>query len=262
MPAPIELGSLLFTAVEPHRGHEVAYNRWYQSDHFYAGCMVGAHQFAGARFVATKRLKALRSPASSLMCEDPAGGSFLSIYWVLKGFHDEWVDWAVTTVNELHAEGRMFDERDHTHTGVYEHHSSVQRTPTGTSIELALDRHFAGVIVTAGELIDGSTLDEVATWTSDVWEPQASASEWGPEVIGTSRLMPLPSNAPGVPEVVENNARFLQLHFVDHDPAHQWEAGYGRWADALADSGLATHIWTAPYLATVHGTDTYTDELW
>ena len=31
---PIKLGSMLLTLVEPHRGHEVAYNRWYERDHF------------------------------------------------------------------------------------------------------------------------------------------------------------------------------------------------------------------------------------
>ena len=50
---PIKLGSMLLTLVEPHRGHEVAYNRWYERDHFYAGCMVGPYNFAGRRFVAT-----------------------------------------------------------------------------------------------------------------------------------------------------------------------------------------------------------------
>ena len=38
---PIKLGSILLTVVEPRRGHEVAYNRWYERDHFYAGCMIG-----------------------------------------------------------------------------------------------------------------------------------------------------------------------------------------------------------------------------
>ena len=53
---PVKLGSMLFTVVEPHRGHEVAYNRWYERDHFYAGCMVGPYNFAGRRFVATAEL--------------------------------------------------------------------------------------------------------------------------------------------------------------------------------------------------------------
>ena len=59
---PIRIGTMLYTLVEPHRGHEVAYNRWYERDHFYAGCQIGAYNFAGARFVATAPLKALRYP--------------------------------------------------------------------------------------------------------------------------------------------------------------------------------------------------------
>ncbi|MEY2643042.1 MAG: hypothetical protein RLZZ368_1689, partial [Actinomycetota bacterium] len=39
---PIELGTLLFTMVEPHKGYEVEYNRWYERDHFYGGVLVGA----------------------------------------------------------------------------------------------------------------------------------------------------------------------------------------------------------------------------
>ena len=59
---PIRIGTMLYTLVEPHRGHEVAYNRWYERDHFYAGCQIGAFNFAGARFVATAPLKGLRYP--------------------------------------------------------------------------------------------------------------------------------------------------------------------------------------------------------
>jgi hypothetical protein len=54
---PVKLGSMLFTIVEPHAGHEVAYNRWYERDHFYAGCLIGPYNFAGKRWVATRDLK-------------------------------------------------------------------------------------------------------------------------------------------------------------------------------------------------------------
>ena len=54
----VRLGSALFTLVEPHRGHEVAYNRWYERDHFYAGCMIGPW-YRGRRRCA---------PASSRTC--------------------------------------------------------------------------------------------------------------------------------------------------------------------------------------------------
>ena len=42
---PIKIGQMLFTMVDPNRGHEVAYNRWYERDHFYAGCMTGPGWF-------------------------------------------------------------------------------------------------------------------------------------------------------------------------------------------------------------------------
>ena len=33
-------------------------------------------------------------------------------------------------------------------------------------------------------------------------------------------------------------------------------------AQAIEDSGLATHVWTGPFIQTDFGTDKYTDELW
>ena len=33
---PVPLDRMLFTMVDPHRGFEVAHNRWYERDHFYA----------------------------------------------------------------------------------------------------------------------------------------------------------------------------------------------------------------------------------
>ena len=37
----IALGSVLVSLLDPTRGDEVAFNRWYERDHFYAGVMVG-----------------------------------------------------------------------------------------------------------------------------------------------------------------------------------------------------------------------------
>ena len=54
----IKLGTILFSLAEPKPGHEREYNRWYERDHFFAGCMVGANFFSARRWVATKPLKA------------------------------------------------------------------------------------------------------------------------------------------------------------------------------------------------------------
>ena len=75
---PIKLGSLLFTLVEPERGHEVEYNRWYERDHFYAGCMIGPWQFSGARFVATREEKARRSSGPNPVTGDGTRGTYLA----------------------------------------------------------------------------------------------------------------------------------------------------------------------------------------
>jgi hypothetical protein len=258
MTPDVALGTLLFTAVEPHRGHEVAYNRWYETDHFYAGCMTGPWCFAGRRFVAPKRLKQLRTPANSPLCEDPMAGSYLSLYWIEKGQHGPWTKWAVDTVHQLHANGRMFAERDHTHTAMYEHRSSMSQD---TPIELALDRPFAGLVITAGELRNGQTLDDLDRWSDD-WVAAAFDEPWGPTVVGTNSNLPLPADAPDVPENAANDRRFLQLHFLDHDPADGWDAGWARWGTDLEAAGVADHLWTSPYIPTVPGTDRYTNELW
>src|SRR5579884_1685650 len=86
---PVKLGSMLFTLVDPHRGHEVAYNRWYERDHFYAGCMVGPWLFAGRRWVATRDLKDLRFPAEGSLIRPIESGSYLAVYWHLDGHRED-----------------------------------------------------------------------------------------------------------------------------------------------------------------------------
>jgi hypothetical protein len=159
----------------------------------------------------------------------PGAASYLSIYWVLKGFHDEWARWAVDKVHALHGNGRMFEQRDHIHTALYEHHDAVQRDPRGTSIELALDRDFTGLVVTACELGDGVSVEQFDDW-SNGWLADGFAASWGPDVVGTSTLLPLPGDAPGdVPGQSGSERRVLQLHFLTHDPEEGWSDGYARW---------------------------------
>src|SRR5208283_544258 len=87
---PIKLGSMLLTVVEPHRGHEIAYNRWYERDHFYAGCMIGEGCFAGRRWVATRDLKRLRYPEGGPVVPSREVGSYLSLYWILDELRPTW----------------------------------------------------------------------------------------------------------------------------------------------------------------------------
>ena len=74
---PIKVGSLLLTLVDPHKGYERAYNRWYERDHFYAGCMIGPFLFAGSRWVAARDLKTRRWPEGDTTVANPTDAGSL-----------------------------------------------------------------------------------------------------------------------------------------------------------------------------------------
>jgi hypothetical protein len=118
------------------------------------------------------------------------------------------------------------------------------------------------LVVNVGELAEDATFDDLQGWTRR-WADHAFATPWGPDLIGASRPLPLLDDAPAdVPRVTNADRRFLQLHFLDHDPADGWADGWADFGAQLDASGIATHLWTAPFIQTVFGTDTYTDELW
>jgi hypothetical protein len=255
----IKLGSILFTMVEPRPGHAVEYNRWYERDHFYAGCMIGAWTFAGQRWVATAELKAMRYPRdASPVTPDPAIGSYLALYWILDGHHDEWNRWAVDQVNWLHANGRMFAERDHIHTLLYDFEWGWQRDPEGVSPELALDHRYPGLAVVVGELADGSERADLERWYRLEHLPTAAAAI---DQCLMFEPQPLLADAPSdVPRSGDVGRRFLQLYFLNAPPGASW-AHFSGHPDALAASGLGRVLWMSPFLPTIPGTDTYTDEV-
>ena len=72
LPNDVRIGGALITMVEPHVGHEHAYNRWYEDDHFYSGAMHGPWTFAGRRWVAPRaRCVWLRRPRPRGACREP-----------------------------------------------------------------------------------------------------------------------------------------------------------------------------------------------
>lgn len=250
---PVELGGALVTLVEPHRGHEVAYNRWYERDHFYAGCMLGAWTLSGARFVATRDDKALRAPDSTV-APDPSAGSFLSLYWIVAGKFGEWMEWGTRQVNWLIDEDRMFPHRDHVHTVMYRFHSEVPGREDGVPVELALDRRAPTLVMTLIDRPEGVDTASIAAW----WAEHAPTHE----VTAVFEPVPMPTDAPsGVP--AERTAdRTLLLTFVGDDATEGWEQAWGRIPDGLATAGLGGTAFHGPFRGTVPGTDTYTDRLW
>jgi hypothetical protein len=248
----IRLGSALFTLVEPHPGHEVAYNRWYERDHFYAGCLVGPWLFAGRRWVATRDLKDLRFGADPDVFGGVRQGSFLAVYWVIDGKHDEHFDWALDQVKWLHANGRMFEHRDHVHTLLYRYEWCSDRDGRGIPPELALDHPFGGLTVTMVERTEGVSTDDVRDW----WQ-QSGASGL---CLGFTPI-PLPPGAPvSQPGLDRLERRTLLLGFSPDPPAEGWPEHRAA-CESAESRALGQVVWSAPFVPTVPGTDTYTDEL-
>jgi hypothetical protein len=259
---PVKLGSMLFTVVEPHRGHEVAYNRWYERDHFYAGCMVGPYNFAGRRFVATAELKALRDPDSSVITGEPARGSYVSVYWVLDGYHSVWNRWALRQVNALHAAGRMFEQRDHVHTLLYNYCWEFRRDPDGVPVELALDhpyRGFVSVFIDRAEDVSNEALWE---WLRAEHLPALLPGS-DADLVAAFTPIALEVDAPGdVPREAASDRRTLLLWFLNTPPEVAWEPVIAEHRRQLEEKGLGTVIAALPFIPTIPGTDTYTDKLW
>lgn len=263
---PVKLGSMLFTLTDPHRGSEVEYNRWYERDHFYSGCMIGPWQFAGKRFVATAELKKMRDPDSSAITGEPYRGSYASLYWVLDGHHDEWNLWAVDQVRALHTNGRMFDARDHVHTLLYRYRFEVGRDADPVPSELALDHPFAGMVAMwvdarAGAPGASGGRDAMAEALSGSDLPSLLAETPASLVVGFEPL-PLQVDVPGVARSGDLDARLLLLWFLDASPYDAFSSTTGAARERIESSGLATVTAAIPFVPTIPGTDTYTDELW
>lgn len=258
---PIRIGSLLWVFTDPHRGHEKAYNRWYERDHYFAGCMIGANTVAGSRWVATRRHKAARFPAEPDMGFGREDGSYACVYYILDGHHAEWLDWATPQVHELYAADRGFGPRTHYNTGTYEHQWRAYRDPDPVPVELALDHRYPGLVALWVERHEGVSQADVDRWfeqTLPGWladSPVASVSSWSTIPLLETKTAFVPDDH------AASDRRSLQLHFLEGDPLDSWD----RYTDLDArvrESGLAQIAFAAPFIATVVGTDKYIDELW
>ncbi len=260
---PVRVGSMLYTLVDPEPGYEVAYNRWYERDHFYGGCMTGPWCFAGSRWVATRAMKDLRFPADSNSVNNPVDcGSYLAVYWVEEGHHDDHFAWGANQVVELYTAGRGFQERRHAHTVLYLHQSNHYRDNDPVPVDLALDHGYASLVSVVVEPAKSATA--LNNWITAeglpglfAGGPVASCVQWS--AVPRDDMT---NNAPmdlGSPPIGPDAT--MQLFFVEDDPQNCWDR-FMDYASRLEMSGHGLVTSAAPFLRTLVGTDRYTDELW
>lgn len=250
---PVRVGGALVTLVDPHRGSEVEYNRWYERDHALAGCMIGAWTVGMDRFVATADLKKLRYPAPSSVASGADSGTYIAIYWILDGYLDEWIDWAKQQVMWLHDNGRMFPHRDHVHTMMYRLETQYEQDD-GVPIELALAHRSPHLVVVIGEIAEGQDASDIEQWFIEHQPPSIVGAEFRPHEIPGEP-------APGV-RADSNDNRFCQLWFAGDEVPEQWDAEWSTLGERFAASGLGELVYVAPFRSTTPGTDLHTDRLW
>ena len=256
----VDLGHAMITMVEPTRDPERLreYNRWYEHDHAYSGVMVGPWAFSYRRWVATRDLKALRSPDPSTVASPVDRGSYIAFYWYLQDLVEEHFAWGFPQTRWLAEQGRMNPDREHVSTSLYDFAGSVNRPGWPVPAEVALDHPYGGLVVTWLDRAPGADLDAVVAWTLAEWLPGVLTDD----APLAQALVFTPRDFPGVPGTgVGVGEKVCVAWFASADPRDRWAEIEAALAAPLAASGVATLGLLAPFIPVIPGTETYLDEL-
>ncbi|MEN8649202.1 hypothetical protein ABCR94_00765 [Streptomyces sp. 21So2-11] len=261
-PYGVHPGHALITMVEPHPGHERAYNRWYEDDHFIAGAMAMPWMYAGRRWVATRDLQLLRRPAESAVADPVTAGCYLSTYWITEGRYDEHMKWTVGINKRLNKDGRVHQDRTHVFTAFQDHEATVYRDGADGPRDFhALDHPYRGLVL---EVIDAESPEqraELLDWLRSKHLPERLAGS-SAALVTVFRPTPLPGDRMTYVKQVEGvDTRLTLLWFLEADPREAWDEQFGGLGDEVAASGLGRVELVAPFIPTLVGTDRYVDEL-
>ena len=263
------LGGALITWVEPMPEHVVGYNRWYEDDHMITGAMVMPWMFSCRRFVAPRFIQHLRAPANSKVAVPLEAGKYIGLYWVNSGRIEDHLQWSLGANHRLHAEGRgsyrgrgndPLEERRHIHTAFHDYRGATYRDPQVPRDVHTLVQPHAGLVV---ELIDTRGAEQremLHRWLID--EFLASTVQGSVSVALRFDPRPFPPDKLAHVKDQENvEGRCVVLYFLDADPRECWDGHFRANPERIAASGLGEIAVQAAFVPTIHGTDTYTDQL-
>ncbi|MZD05296.1 hypothetical protein GTW43_09405 [Streptomyces sp. SID5785] len=262
-PYGVRPGHALITMVEPHPGHEYAYNRWYEDDHYYAGAMAMPWMYAGRRWVAPRDLQLLRRPEKSAVAEPVTAGCYLSTYWITEGRYAEHMKWTVGINKRLNRDGRVYQDRTHVFTAFQDHEATVYRDGAAGPRDVhALDHPYAGLVLEVVDVERAEQRPALVEWLRTKHLPRAVAGS--PAALVTLfRPTPLPGDRMTYVKQVEGvDTRLTLLWFLEADPRECWEEHFAGLGDQVAAAGLGARVeLMAPFVPTVPGTDRYVDRL-
>jgi hypothetical protein len=257
-PYGVEVGHALITMVEPHRGYERAYHRWYEDDHFIAGAMAMPWIYAGRRWVATRDLQLLRYPSDSAVAQPVTDGCYITVYWLTSGRYEEHMKWTVGINKRLNRDGRVFQHRTHIFTAFQDHEATVYRDGAAGPRDFhALDHPYAGLVL---EVIDAESPErrgELLQWLVARHLPKRLAGSPA-AMVTVFRPTPLPGDRMTYVKQVEGvDTRLTLLWFLERDPRECWDP----WFTTPEDPPMGRRELLAPFIPTVPGTDKYVDQL-
>ncbi|MCX2183269.1 hypothetical protein KV205_22450 [Streptomyces sp. SKN60] len=263
-------GHALITMVEPHPGHEYAYNRWYEDDHYYAGAMAMPWMFAGRRWVATRPLQELRVPEKSAVAQPVTAGCYLATYWITDGRYDEHMKWTVAINKRLNRDARVYHDRTHVFTSFQDHEATVYRDgspglrhggPHGPRDLHALDHPYRGLVL---QVIDSEGPEARAELLERLRSRELPRRLAGSPaaMVTVFRPTPLPGDRMTYVKQVEGvDTRLTLLWFLEEDPRECWAEHFADLESLGGGGGGGRVELVAPFIPTVPGTDRYVDEL-
>jgi hypothetical protein len=259
-PYEVKIGSALITMVEPQIGHDEAYNRWYEDDHFYAGAMAMPWMFAGRRYVATRELQAMRIPTKSAVANPVELGKYIATYWITEGRYEDHLRWSVGTNQRLLADNRVYLQRDHIFTAFQEFITSFYRDENGPKDFHAFDAGYGGLVVEVIDAPEEGQLEAVVDYVRTVRAPLAFENGVAMAVVFTP--IPLPEDRMSYVKQVEGlGKRVTVLWFTDGDPRESWNAAFAGAVEQSKEAGVGKAEFVAPFIPTAVGTNKYVDEL-
>lgn len=250
----VPIGSVVFALIDPTPGHEIAFNHWYERDHFYTAGTAAPGVFAGARYIAPRWCRDLRRSTDDRVAGDPARGVHLALYFVMEGHDADRVAWATEQVALAGEQDRLFAEREHLHTWSYDVAWSWVSATDGVPPALALDRRYEGASVVLVDRADGVDAGSVAVTAAAAWTRRSDPVAVVLALRPSYEIMP----STWIGEL-DPDRRLALVCFHGGDVAAGWEASRAR-VDELVDAGLVEVVWGSPFVVSVFGTDRHVDE--
>jgi hypothetical protein len=257
----IGISGALITMVEPDVGAEVAYNRWYEDDHFFSGAMVGPWVFSGRRWVATRDLQLLRFPEDSPVAQPVTAGCYISTYWWARGHYEDTARWSTQAMKDnLYLKGRGFEDRQHIYTSnsVFEF-SQTRPDLTRLQPEHAFLHPFAGMVVEVVDVAEGTDRQALIAALRDTVLPAELEAPLAMVVAFTPQAKGSSGPVPRVPGPYGPGRVLTLLWFLQADPRTCWSRFPTHTEKYAAVGGQL--VFAAPFVPTIVGTDTYVDQL-